>query len=305
MPTPMRVAEVPTTTRNPLLAIRSGARRPYYFAPMIFADLELARRLERAEAAGGASFIEARARLEPNSGAVWIDVGGTYALFDGPASPITQTFGLGLFGEPTAGPLAQLESFFRKRRAPVFHEVSPLAGVPLANTLASRGYVPVEFTSVMFMPLLHGTDLKDSGELADSRISTHPIARGEETLWSQVAAEGWDERGELKDFLTGMGLVVASSRDSQAFLALLDGEPIATGVLRYHEGVALFGGASTVPHARRRGAHRALFDARMQAAVAHGCELGMICAHPGSTSQRNAERLGFRIAYTRTKWQLV
>jgi len=27
-------------------------------------------------------------------------------------------------------------------------------------------------------------------------------------------------------------------------------------------------------------------------------------ALPGSGSQRNAERHGFRIAYTRTKWQL-
>jgi hypothetical protein len=30
----------------------------------------------------------------------------------------------------------------------------------------------------------------------------------------------------------------------------------------------------------------------------------MMCAEPGSSSQRNAERQGFRIAYTRMKWQL-
>jgi hypothetical protein len=30
----------------------------------------------------------------------------------------------------------------------------------------------------------------------------------------------------------------------------------------------------------------------------------MIVAAPGSDSQRNAERAGFRIAYTRTKWRL-
>jgi hypothetical protein len=29
----------------------------------------------------------------------------------------------------------------------------------------------------------------------------------------------------------------------------------------------------------------------------------MMCAAPGSASQRNAERNGFRIAYTRVKWQ--
>jgi len=30
-----------------------------------------------------------------------------------------------------------------------------------------------------------------------------------------------------------------------------------------------------------------------------------MCALPGSGSQRNAERHGFRIAYTRMKWRLL
>jgi hypothetical protein len=34
-----------------------------------------------------------------------------------------------------------------------------------------------------------------------------------------------------------------------------------------------------------------------------GCELAMIVAEPGSNSQRNAQRQGFSIAYTRIKWQ--
>ena len=84
----------------------------------------------------------------------------------------------------------------------------------------------------------------------------------------------------------------------------LDGEPIATGVLHCNEGVALFGGASTLPKARQQGAQRALFDARLRLALDRGCDLAMMGAHPGSVSQRNAERQGFRIAYTRTKWQL-
>ena len=39
-------------------------------------------------------------------------------------------------------------------------------------------------------------------------------------------------------------------------------------------------------------------------AADQGCDLAMMCALPGSGSQRNAERHGFRIAYTRIKWQL-
>ena len=43
-------------------------------AAVPFADLSLARRLERAEAASCAGFAEARARLFPDSGARWIEV---------------------------------------------------------------------------------------------------------------------------------------------------------------------------------------------------------------------------------------
>jgi hypothetical protein len=105
------------------------------------------------EAIGGARFVEARRRLAPEIGAQWIEVGGAYAMFDGPASPVTQTFGLGLFAETTPADLDRIESFFQARGAPVCHEVSPLAGVPVADLLSRRGYRPVEFTSVMYKPI--------------------------------------------------------------------------------------------------------------------------------------------------------
>ena len=84
-----------------------------------FADLSLARRLERAKAEGCARFVEARSRLVLDSGAAWIDVAGTYAMFDGPSSPLTQTFGFGLFPPPAAENRIELERFFRHRGAPV------------------------------------------------------------------------------------------------------------------------------------------------------------------------------------------
>ena len=89
------------------------------------------------------------------------------------------------------------------------------------------------------------------------------------------------------------------------FLAELDGKPGAAGVLCLNEGVALFGGASTVPEMRRRGLQSALLQARMRYAAEDRCDLAMMVTEAGSQSQRNAERTGFRIAYTRTKWRLT
>jgi GNAT superfamily N-acetyltransferase len=66
----------------------------------------------------------------------------------------------------------------------------------------------------------------------------------------------------------------------------------------------LFGGAATVPELRRRGLQAALMHARMKYAADHGCDLAMMVAEAGSNSQRNAERQGFTVAYTRLKWRL-
>ena len=272
---------------------------------MIFADLELARRLERVEAVGGASFVEARQRLSPDVGAQWIDVCGTYAMFDGPDSPITQTFGLGLFAEPSADDLDRLEAFFQERGAPVSHEVSPLAGVPVVQMLSRRGYRPIEFTSVMFMPL--GRPLpftpKDAAAARCAGASHHERRGGSVVggCRSTGGARAPSSERSSSGWAGSSPRATAPGRSLPTWAA----QPVATGVLRCHEGVALFGGASTIPEARNRGAHRSLFEARMRVAIAEGCELAMICAQPGSTSQRNAERLGFRIAYTRIKWQRV
>ena len=79
----------------------------------IFSTLDLARRLERAEGRANVDFVETRKTLFPKSGACWTEVAGTYAMFDGVGSPLTQTFGLGLFEPPSPSHLAEIEQFFR------------------------------------------------------------------------------------------------------------------------------------------------------------------------------------------------
>jgi GNAT superfamily N-acetyltransferase len=267
-----------------------------------FSDMDLARRLERAEACANAAFVEARAEVDPQSGAQWIEAGGAYAMYDGVTSPVTQTFGLGLFEEATSAVLDEIETFFRERGAPVCHEVSPLAGGPLAALLAVRGYQPVEFTSVTYRAVDSGSVL---GLSLNEKIHVRPIEEGEGELWAQVAARGWSEDlPDLNDFLLSLGAINTRRAHTISFLADLESRPIAAGALCVHQGVALFAGACTIPEARRLGAQRALMDARFRYAAEHGCDVAMMGAAPGSSSQRNAERYGFRIAYTRTKWQL-
>lgn len=266
---------------------------------MIFADLELSRRLERTEALGCMQCAEARRRISPESGAECMQCAGTYAVFDGVASPITQTFGLGLFEELTESALDQIEQFFLTRGASVQHEVSPFAGLPVLQMLSKRGYVPAELSNVMYRPI------EEPSTAASCNIQVRLVSAEDADLWSEISTRGWtDEHPELRDFILELGKIIAARERGLCFLAEFDGVSGGAGMLVIHEGIALFGGASTVPELRHRGIQGALLHARMRYAFDQGCDLAMMVAHPGTESQRNAERKGFRIAYTRTKWEL-
>ena len=263
-----------------------------------FADIELARRLERTEARGNIQFVEARARAFPDRGATWIEVAGTYATFDGVGSPITQTFGLGVFEAITAEHIDTIEKFFRSRGAEVFHEVCPLADASVFKLLNERGYGPVEFSNVLYRPI--SVDLRLDAP-RNENIKVRVVQKNEIELWAQAASEGWSEFTEVADFLRELNQVAAQS-EGLKFLAELGGQTIATGALVIAGDVALLAGASTIPAARRQGAQLALLEERLRYAATQGCTVAMMVTLPGSGSQRNSERHGFRIAYTRTKW---
>jgi len=266
---------------------------------MHFSDLTLSKRLERTEGRACVQYAEARRRLFPDSGAEWMECAGTYAVFDGIDSPVTQSFGLAIFEELSPAALDVIERFFRDRRAPVLHEVSPFAGVAALGMLCTRNYRPTEMSNVLCRPVERPTAGRQSA------VSVRVIVREEAQMWSDISAKGWShEHPELCNFLLDLGAISAAREDSVCFLAEYEGKPGAAGVLCIHDGVALFGGSATVPELRRRGLQAALLHKRMSYAFEHGCDLAMMVAQPGSGSQRNAERNGFRIAYTRTKWRL-
>jgi GNAT superfamily N-acetyltransferase len=263
----------------------------------VMADLALARRLERAEGLANRAFVEARARRNPPSGACWREVAGTLAMFDGVASPCTQTFGLGLFDPVNSGDLDVIEEFFRERGAPVIHETCPIAQKELWPLLADRGYRPIEFTSVMVR------DLSEVG-IDSGTVEVSVAGEDEREVMAQTSAAGWSESMEIPADFLEMMRTISSAASVVSFLARMDGQPVAAAALNINEGVALLAGASTIPEARRRGAQRGLLMARLAYAAGVGCDLAMMGAEPGSSSQRNAQRQGFQIVYTRIKWRL-
>jgi GNAT superfamily N-acetyltransferase len=228
-----------------------------------------------------------------------MECAGANVVFDGIDSPVTQTFGLGLFEELTPSFLDLIERFFQDRGAQVDHEVSPLVGVAALSMLCARQYRPIEISSVMVR------SVETPSPQSPVNVKVRVAGPEEAQLWARVSARGWaHERPELMDFMQQFGAIAFAREHGPCFLAELDGQPAAAGALWIRDGVALFSGASTVPEMRRRGLQSALLEERIRYASDHGCDLAMMVAEAGSESQRNAERKGFRIAYTRTKWRL-
>ena len=86
---------------------------------------------------------------------------------------------------------------------------------------------------------------------------------------------------------------------ASGWFARQNGEPAGGATMIIHDRLAQFAGDATVPECRQRGVQTALIHARLAEAARQGCDLAVVCTKPGTPSQRNYERAGFRLIYAR------
>lgn len=271
---------------------------------MTHADHTLARRIEAGEAAAARAWAEGYQRLFPGDGVAWLEVAGGCAVFAGPTSPVTQVQGAGMCGPVSEGELDGIEDFFFTRESRVQVVVCPLSHPSLLEGLANRGYTVAEMENVLALQV----DAKSLAPVPDCEVEVRPVRPGEGREWAEAVARGFIEQPEFVPVGSNLKLDEVFIRLLMAgegaegyfnFANVLDGRIIGGGSLFTHGGVAMLNGASTLAAFRRRGAHSALHFARLAFAVDVGCNLARVVTQPGSTSQRNAERRGFRVVYTR------
>ena len=267
---------------------------------MQFADLELARRLETTDALAGIEFARSWASFNSFTGEVFRPVAGGHAAFAGVDSPVTQAFGLGLNGPVSDADMAAMEDFYRAHNSAVNIETCPLADPSLLKLLNERGYRPIEYSNVSVREL---TD-DDSRAWPDSErnVRVRRPAEHEAESYSLVVIKSFFEKAEVAPEFLNIFKSCFLAAGAFFFLAEVDGIPAGGGMMSIHQGVASLGGAGTLPEFRNRGVQRALLLARLAHAAEMGCDLAMVATSPGSGSQRNVERLGFRVVYTRTKF---
>jgi ribosomal protein S18 acetylase RimI-like enzyme len=270
----------------------------------MFADLALARRIDKAEASLSSDIAELIIARGSVPGAFNQEFAGGVAVCAGPASPITKVIGAGFDAVPTDEAFDELERKFFALGAGVRAEVATLADPAFAQQLSRRGFVLNGFENVLALPL-------------------EPVVRGgQETPNATTIERASDQRAFIDVMIEGFhspdtGVVSApgevfprdvlertledmsSARGFVRYLANVDGEVAAGASMRLFEGVAHLCGATTRPRFRSRGLQTALLRTRLREAAAAGCDLAVVTTEPGSKSQQNAQRAGFALLYSR------
>ena len=261
---------------------------------MIFLDRVIANRFELTHAWRSIRYAEAQCVLHPESDAMRESIAGGYAIYAGDGSPLNRAVGIGMAGPVTSADLDRLEALYLDRNAPPRLDLCPLADKSLLDSLRPRAYYVDEFHMVLACPLHEAID--DAPVPLGVHIAL--AAPNDADLWIRTVAQGFDANTEPDPRTIGIAAPNFYASNATCYLAWVDGVPAGGGAMYIHEGVAEFGGASTRPELRRHGVQSALLFARLVAARERGCEFAIVLTSPGTDSQRNVERAGFRPAYT-------
>jgi GNAT superfamily N-acetyltransferase len=264
----------------------------------IILDLELAREIELAEAAAAVGCAGMMTSMRADSVGAVEHIAGGYAVYCGAGNPLTQAVGLGLSGAVSSDEFERLETFYFSRNEPVRVEACPMADASLITHFNEWGYHVTEFSNVMVCPVRSSTNGTPPQGLEIRRAGAEEL-----DLWVMTVAQGFAENYPVTQELLSVMKMFALGKDTECYLARIDGRVVGGATLAVRGRIAGLFGASTLPEFRKRGVQTALLEARMRRATEAGCELAMSVALPGSYSQRNITRQGFQTLYTRVKFE--
>jgi len=263
---------------------------------MPFVDKALGRRLESVEEVPQVLYARVFQRSRPEIGAAEEEICGGHMVFAGLGSPIGRATGLGFDRPITADDLDRIEQFYRAHNAPSQVDLTPLHEPAVFELFKERAYGIAELNNVLYRKL-------DPAEKFPNPPAGCIIRRSppdEADITGNIVETAFFPGGAPEGF-RGLIAPLYQMEDARAFVAIMDGKPVACGtglVIPKHRVFALCGAGTLEPY-RGRGLQTALLRARMAAAIEAGCEYAAVVTQGGTTSQRNAERLGFQVAYSK------
>lgn len=193
-------------------------------------------------------------------------------------------------------------AFYSERMTPCRIDVLPVASGPrLLGALNDRGMRPVEFQTNLWARI---ADLQVRDPAPG--VAVRPIRPDELTFFCRLyerAYYGSRSPRRLARFRAASIRARATRPGWRFYLASVDGVPAGGGALFIKDGVATLAGGATIFTMRGRGCQKALLGRRIADASEAGARIVASRCVAGSVSQRNMERVGLRVAYTKSIWQ--
>lgn len=262
--------------------------------PSSFVDINMVRLLESAEILPNIRFTPAHTRLHPELCCTQEPIAGGWMFYGGPGSPLNHAVGMGLHGPVARDEFDRFEAFYRDRNTTAEIVLAPHVDRSVLDFVHERHYKLNEFNSVLWQrltPEMHFADIPPGMEV---RMVGHDESR----TWANILVKGFADIAPVPPELFE---TFAFLPNSLCVLAYLNGEPVGGGGGAYfpEQGLCCLFGAATLPEFRRRGVQTAITATRLRMARDAGCKVAAVMTQPGSVSQKNSERLGFRVAYTK------
>lgn len=221
---------------------------------------------------------------------------GALATFITAGSPLTNVLNLGMDGVVEEGDLYEIEQFYLQRGAQIFIELCPLADGETMALLSKRGYRPVQFENVLARPIP-----AETFQFAPA----YPVVHPEREFWARMLGQGFTEMDDPSDEALDTGRILHQTEGLCAYGVELEGCLSSAAALEIRGDIATFSADATLPNARGRGAQTALIQHRLLDAQKQACQIAVAMTAPGSVSQQNYERHGFRVMYTKTTFTRI
>jgi GNAT superfamily N-acetyltransferase len=273
----------------------------------MFANIEVAARIDRAEArlcTGTAQTVQQR---NPAAQTLQLPLAGGTAVYATPGSPLNKVIGLGLEADfdPArfTSELTAIETAWRQRKESVRIEISTLANPEIYPILHARGYTLQGFENELGRPLMDAPAPKFA-----ETVTVEELRAQDDKTWLKIAVDAFldmDGTGSVADDPLSREMLESVFRDMTGapgfvrYLARYDGRPAAVASMRLDGALCQLAGSATATRFRGKGLQKALIAHRLHAARAAGCDLAVVTTAPGTRSQENLMRNGFALLYAR------
>lgn len=188
--------------------------------------------------------------------------------------------------------------WYRSQNVNCSFDVIPSHAQPeLLRGLASKGFYQSGFYTTLY-------GLPHAASMIHSRsITIRPVSLRERNTFAEIYLEGFDiQKADEISYLRDSYSQLVGRPGVHCLFALVDGIVAAIAILFVYQNIGYLALAVTLPAFRGLGCQKVLLQERMELASTEGCTLVVGQAEFASISQRNMEKTGLRVAYTKALW---